>query len=320
MASNQDTPTAPRRSDRRIELIALLVLAGLALADLGTILYLKHERAAAPSPPPPTGPAVQAPAGPEFDVVRVDPLGNAVLAGRAVPGAVVTIIDNGRSLGTVTADAQGAFVLLPAAPLAPGAHEITMSEKLPDGTVLAGSQTAAINLPGNGGQVLTVISGANGSAVLSGQGPAPGTLGLGTVDYDSQGHAIFSGTAPAGAKVNLSLGNNLIGSAVADAKGRWRITAATPASGGMLVLNATSASGVKLPLVTAPFEPETLRTALAAGHVIIAPGDNLWLIARHVYGAGTMYTLIYTANSGAIHDPNLIYPGQSFVLPRNKAH
>jgi nucleoid-associated protein YgaU len=320
MASNQDHPAKPQASGRRIELLALLVLAGLALADLGTILYLRHRPASAPPAPPPAGSTAQAPAGPEFDVVRVDPQGNAVLAGRAVPGAVVTIMDNGKPLGTVTADAQGAFVLLPGSPLQPGTHDITMSETLPNGTVLTGTQSAAVNLPGNGGQALTVLSGANGSAVLSGQGPQPGTLGLGTVDYDTAGHAIYSGTAPAGAKVNLSLGNIVIGSAVADAKGRWRITGPTPDTGGMLVLNATTSTGSQLPSVTAPFAPETLKAALAAGHVVIAPGDSLWLIARHVYGQGTMYTLIYTANSGQIHDPNLIFPGQSFVLPRNKAH
>jgi nucleoid-associated protein YgaU len=320
MASNPDNSAKPQAPGRRIELLALLVLAGLALADLGTILYLRHKPASAPPAPPPASAPAQAPAGPEFDVVRVDPQGNAVLAGRAVPGAVVTIMDNGKTLGTVTADPQGAFVLLPGSPLQPGTHDITMSETLPNGTVLAGTQSAAVNLPGNGAQALTVLSGVNGSAVLSGQGPQPGTLGLSTVDYDTAGHAIYSGTAPAGAKVNLSLGNTTIGSAVADAKGRWHITGPTPDAGGMLVLNATTSTGTQLPVVTAPFAPETLKAALAAGHVVIAPGDSLWLIARHVYGQGTMYTLIYTANSGQIHDPNLIFPGQSFVLPRNKAH
>lgn len=322
MASNQDTPPKPPLLGRRIQVIALLALAGLAVADLGTIAYLRYERSLVrpAALPPPLNPAAPSPVGPEFDVVRVDPQGNAVLAGRAVAGAVVTVLDNGKVLGTVTADAQGAFVLLPGSPLTPGSHNITMSEKLPNGTVLAGTESAAVNLPGNGGQVLTVLSGVNGSAVLSGQGPSPGTLGLGTVDYDTAGHAIFSGTAPAGAKVNLSLGNIVIGSTQADAKGRWRITAPTPAAGGMLALNATTSTGTQLPVITAPFAPETLKTALAAGHVLIAPGDSLWLIARHVYGQGTMYTLIYTANSSQIHDPNLIFPGQSFVLPHTKAN
>jgi nucleoid-associated protein YgaU len=40
------------------------------------------------------------------------------------------------------------------------------------------------------------------------------------------------------------------------------------------------------------------------------------LIARHVYGHGTLYTLIYKANSTLIHDPNLIFPGQAFSIPK----
>lgn len=320
MASNQDNAQAPGRQARRIEMIALLILALLALADLGTILYLKHQPVAVPPTPSPAATNAAVPAGPEFDVVRVDPQGNAVLAGRAVPGAKVTVLDNGKPLGTVTADAQGAFVLLPATPLPPGQHEITMTETLPGGIVRAGDQTASINLPGDGGQVLTVLSGPGGSTVLSGQGPAAGTLGLGAVDYDTSGHAIFSGTAPAGAKVTLSLGDTPLGSAVADAKGRWAITAPTPAASGTLTLNGTTRDGTALAAVTQPFAAETLRTALEAGHVIITPGDNLWLIARHVYGHGIMYTLIYTANSSKIRDPNLIFPGQTFVLPRNKAN
>lgn len=319
MASKQDNTEARPASGRKIELIALLVLAGLALADLGTILYLRVQRASAPLPPVAQTQPAPTPSGPEFDVVRVDPQGNTVLAGRAVPGALVTVKDNGAVLGTVTADAQGAFVLLPATPLPPGAHNITMSEKLPDGSQLASAESASVSVPGNGGQVLTILSGTNGSTVLSGQGPEAGTLALGAVDYDTSGHAIFSGTAPAGAKISLSLGGKPIGTAVADAKGRWHITAPTPES-GTLVLNATGADGKQLPVATAPFAPETLKDALASGHVVITPGDCLWLVAKHAYGEGTKYTLIYAANAGQIHDPNLIFPGQSLVLPTNKAN
>jgi nucleoid-associated protein YgaU len=87
----------------------------------------------------------------------------------------------------------------------------------------------------------------------------------------------------------------------------------------MLTLSATDANGTTVPPVTAPFALETLPNALAAGHVIITPGDNLWLIARHVYGHGTLYTLIYSANASEIRDPNLIFPGQAFALPKPKS-
>jgi len=47
----------------------------------------------------------------------------------------------------------------------------------------------------------------------------------------------------------------------------------------------------------------------------VARGDSLWRISRDTYGAGERYRVIYGANRNQIHNPNLIYPGQIFVLP-----
>ncbi|MCJ2105091.1 LysM peptidoglycan-binding domain-containing protein [Methylobacterium sp. E-041] len=47
----------------------------------------------------------------------------------------------------------------------------------------------------------------------------------------------------------------------------------------------------------------------------IIRGDSLWQISRRTYGAGDRYTVIYDANQEQIRNPDLIYPGQIFVLP-----
>ncbi|WP_342642739.1 LysM peptidoglycan-binding domain-containing protein [Rhodoligotrophos ferricapiens] len=52
-----------------------------------------------------------------------------------------------------------------------------------------------------------------------------------------------------------------------------------------------------------------------AGRVVIQPGNNLWRIARVIYGKGVQYTVIYEANKDRIRDPDLIYPGQIFSTP-----
>jgi nucleoid-associated protein YgaU len=54
----------------------------------------------------------------------------------------------------------------------------------------------------------------------------------------------------------------------------------------------------------------------ASGKAIIRHGDNLWTIARRVYGSGLSYTTIYQANTDQIRDPHWIYPGQVFDLPK----
>jgi len=51
--------------------------------------------------------------------------------------------------------------------------------------------------------------------------------------------------------------------------------------------------------------------------VIVQPGNSLWRIARRVYGGGVEYVTIFQANRDQIRDPDLIYPGQIFVLPRS---
>lgn len=53
----------------------------------------------------------------------------------------------------------------------------------------------------------------------------------------------------------------------------------------------------------------------ASGTAIIRRGDNLWTIARRVYGDGLKYTTIYRANRDQIRNPARIYPGQVFDLP-----
>jgi len=48
----------------------------------------------------------------------------------------------------------------------------------------------------------------------------------------------------------------------------------------------------------------------------VVRGDNLWNIARAHYGEGFRFTMIFDANKDQIRDPNLIYPGQVFSLPK----
>lgn len=47
----------------------------------------------------------------------------------------------------------------------------------------------------------------------------------------------------------------------------------------------------------------------------VEKGDALWLIAKKVYGNGSLYPKIYEANKEKITNPNLLYPGQVLVIP-----
>lgn len=54
----------------------------------------------------------------------------------------------------------------------------------------------------------------------------------------------------------------------------------------------------------------------AAKTYTVVKGDNLWKIAKRLYGDGAQYTKIYNANKDVIGgNPDLIYPGQVFTIP-----
>jgi len=48
-------------------------------------------------------------------------------------------------------------------------------------------------------------------------------------------------------------------------------------------------------------------------------GESLWRISQYpeVYGTGTQWPRLYRANRDQIRDPNLIFPNQIFVVPRD---
>jgi hypothetical protein len=111
-----------------------------------------------PAPQPETQPeapaAVNAGADakvPAFDTVRVEKTGEAVIAGTASPGAEVVVKLDGKTIGQGTANGDGAFVVVPAAPLPAGSGALTLEAKS-DGAAEAtpSEQSVAVIVPSAG--------------------------------------------------------------------------------------------------------------------------------------------------------------------------
>lgn len=92
----------------------------------------------------PTAPAPEPPL-PAFDVARVESGGDAVIAGRAAPGAAVDLMRGGEKLDQAVADASGQFVMVPQH-LPAGSYELTLSAKLPDGTMALSKQGVTVTV------------------------------------------------------------------------------------------------------------------------------------------------------------------------------
>ncbi|WP_343055011.1 LysM peptidoglycan-binding domain-containing protein [Azospirillum oleiclasticum] len=102
--------------------------------------------AAAPLPAAPPSVAAEE-VGPRFDVVRVTPDGEAVIAGRATPGSTVTVRDGVDPLGDVTADRRGEWVLLPGRPLPAGSRELSLTERAGHATPVASERVVVLVVP-----------------------------------------------------------------------------------------------------------------------------------------------------------------------------
>jgi nucleoid-associated protein YgaU len=146
------------------------------------------------------------------------------------------------------------------------------------------------------------------------------TLSLDTAEYGAGNRLMLSGHAGPGARVAIYAGDRLLGRVTADAAGKWSLAAPHrgPAAGVELRLDELAADGSIARRIAVPFEPPTTTTVLAPGGTyVVQRGNSLWLIARQLYGEGTRYTAIYGANRDLIQDPNRIYPGQQFKLPKS---
>ncbi len=291
------------------------------------VSHLPHDAPVRPTPAPvstPLPPSIL----PSFEVVRVASDGSAVIAGRAAPGEQVTVREGGREIAQGQADAQGAFVIVPAAPLPPGTGELTLSARSPGQPAQAGAGAVVLAVPPRetgaeepetAAKPLAVLVGSDAPRVLQVPGaPQPGHLGLQSLDYDPRGATRFTGTAPPGARVRLYVDNNLAGEAPAGTDGLWTLSPSSklPPGRHRLRLDQLGANGRVVARVEVPFlQDELAARDLPPGSVIVEPGASLWRIARASYGSGTRYLVIFRANRHQIRRPGRIYPGQVFSVP-----
>ena len=70
------------------------------------------------------------------------------------------------------------------------------------------------------------------------------------------------------------------------------------------------------PVEAVPDSPAT-EAPVADEFYVVQKGDSLSAIAKRLYGDPMAYKRIFEANQGVIKNPDLIYPGQKILIPRN---
>jgi nucleoid-associated protein YgaU len=254
-AARSDAPRETPPTDKATQAPAALAALGASVAAI------------AAEPAVPSEAVGKDQSSPSFDVARVEADGNAVIAGRAAPGATVDLLRGNERLDRAVADASGEFTMVPPR-LPAGSYELTLSAKSSDGAVTLSKKGVAVAVNDAGPSARAAQSRAEyvpekasqprpSSEPGSSSGKPQESAGL------KQAHAIRASSA--------------------------------------------SDEGASSPMVTH-----------ATSSKVVSRGDSLWRISHFAYGDGARYALLYRANRGQIRDPNLIYPGQTLVLPSKR--
>ncbi len=233
---------------------------------------------------------------PAFDVARIEPSGDAVIAGRAAPGATVELLCDGQPCDRAVADQAGQFVMIsPGLPA--GSYALTLRTRRPDGSEVVSSSGVTVALAPRPPVVATPPT-----------APPEGAVTVADATVAAAGVASGLGAAPSQPNAAPAAApDQATAKAAPEAVAR---EGAQPAAQPDAKLDTKP---VAKP-VTKPATKPVTRPTIA----LVSRGDSLWRISRMTYGDGNQYPVIFRANRGKIKNPDLIFPGQTFVLPRRR--
>lgn len=238
---------------------------------------------------------------PTFDVVRIDPSGETVVAGHAAAWASVQLRDGGRVIAEVGADDSGQFVILPPA-LSAGAHNLDLSARRGGAPPIvsevmnvdvaapkspakpqAAAPMAAVAMP-IAPRMAAVTPSAEIPAVRFSPVPAPAPtadsasrVSVRSVEATETGRLEVKGFAEANAIVRLYLNGSFLADALAGADRQWSLTiehGMTPGHYAIRVDQINRANGSVVARAEVPFTyPEhpaastgSLASAIPAAH------------------------------------------------------
>lgn len=129
---------------------------------------------------------------PSFDVLRVEPDGSTVVAGRAEPNKTLQILNGENVVATTAVNPSGEFAAVFDQPLAAGDHELTLRVLGEGGSAKTSEEVATVSIPKDkGGELLAMVSKPGAASRLitvpqTGAGTASGT-GEGSVAASAPG-------------------------------------------------------------------------------------------------------------------------------------
>jgi nucleoid-associated protein YgaU len=315
-------------------------------------------------------------AAPSVGTAGIDDKGKASFTGTATPGDTVSLVWDGKPLRKAKADPEGNWAIEFKAPIKKAEHELYVSARAKDGSVVIGPQRATIRpaaIEGGLPRITlktadeTVAAAAREGDVAAGE-PTTGLV-VEKITLGDAGMTVLTGKADPGATVKAAINGKDAGEVHVAQDGTWTLVAPNLSgkAADRLRLQLIGAEGAKLdeaelpyrvpataPKVAAtettakadvpvilPIEPvanskvAAVKTSPAADDlasafkhddaakaekpkrkiVRVRRGDSLWRIAKRHLGKGKKWAAFYKLNKRKIDNPDLIYPGQTLIIP-----
>ncbi|WP_208349497.1 LysM peptidoglycan-binding domain-containing protein [Pseudaestuariivita rosea] len=281
---------------------------------------------------------------PTFDVVRIDPDGRTLVAGRSVASADVRVLVDGQPVQNQAADAGGRFAMFLNLEPSASPRVITLTMTSPEGDEIRSTQEIIVSpFDGSAPAQLSqapaapkipqsptiVMAGTDGLQLLQASAPPPElaeNVALDAIGYDNTGTVELTGRAAGDGFVRVYVDNRPVTTAQITDDGEWQLALPQVDAGTYtLRIDEVSDDGRVTSRIETPFKreaPEDLAVAIQQNGSArvsvqtVQPGATLWAIAEDAYGDGFQYLKVFEANRDRIRDPDLIYPGQIFTVPQ----
>jgi nucleoid-associated protein YgaU len=281
------------------------------------------------------------------------PDGIVTLAGTAPPGLPISIRLDGVEMDRLASIADGSFATVLDLPPAALPRVLTVAAILPDGTEILSQDTgflpptavvAAVEPAPEPTETIAPIVVSEAGTVVADPLPTgmpASQVTLDAITYPSENIVQFSGKGQPGAFVRLYLDGEFLMESGVRAEGQWFAESPDISPGTYLLrIDQIETAGEVASRFETPFLRETqeaLAVAAAPAEpapaaapdmtappivslpptVIVQPGLTLWAIAEAEFGDGVAFVQVFEANRDKIRDPDLIYPGQIFTIPKS---
>ena len=256
----------------------------------------------------------------KFDLVRLDPSGDVIIAGKTEPEIKIDIFDGNEKLSSVISDSHGDWVWISEKKIEKGIKRFYLQHEDSNGKIINSEENIIIFFEKDmteNQKVVKITNGQNVGIEILNNKQIDG-VALDSVEHFENNKLRIKGRSYPNSKVKLFLSGKLFGKVNSEDDGSWEFFISD------IEFNSYDLK------VESFFQNNivSLKTKILNGNIneklflekkfLVEDGNSLWRIARRTLGGGILYAEIYKNNKKIINDPDLIFPGQVFKIPNLK--